>query len=71
MDEQLVQIGSLGSKASLFAVLVSMLGGRNALEHLNLPQPTEAVLLAFVVAVAAAELSRVALAPLPDLGKAL
>jgi hypothetical protein len=35
-----------------------------------LPQPTEAVLLAFIVAVALAELSRAALAPLPDLGAA-
>jgi hypothetical protein len=34
-----------------------------------LPQPTEAVLLAFIVAVALAELSRAALAPLPDLGE--
>jgi len=34
-----------------------------------LPQPTESVLVAFIVAVAHAELSRAALAPLPDLGE--
>lgn len=36
---------------------------------LLLPQPAEAVLLAFIVVVALAELSRAALAPLPDLGE--
>jgi hypothetical protein len=36
-----------------------------------LPQLTESVLVAFIVAVALAELSRAALAPLPDLGELL
>jgi hypothetical protein len=34
----------------------------------KLPQPTEKVLLGFIYAVAMAELSRSALAPLPDAG---
>eukprot|EP00878_Enallax_costatus_P012821 GHUV01013388.1.p1 GENE.GHUV01013388.1~~GHUV01013388.1.p1 ORF type:complete len:2087 (+),score=705.77 GHUV01013388.1:215-6475(+) len=67
LEEQLAQVGSLGSNSSLSAVLISLLGGKAALEGLNLPHPTEAVLLAFIVAVALSELSRAALAPLPDL----
>lgn len=69
LEEQLAQLGSLGSSSSLSAVLISLLGGKAALDGLNLPQPREAVLMAFIVAVAVAELSRAALAPLPDLGK--
>jgi hypothetical protein len=83
LGEQLSQAGSLGSSSSLSAALTSLLGGNAALAAMSsqgsssssssnsaapLPQPTEAVLLAFIVAVALAELSRAALAPLPDLG---
>jgi hypothetical protein len=80
LGEQLSQAGTLGSSSSLSAALTSLLGGKAALGAIAsqgsssssgaapLPQPTEAVLLAFIVAVALAELSRTALAPLPDLG---
>jgi hypothetical protein len=81
LGEQLSQAGTLGSSSSLSAALTSLLGGKAALAAMvtqgssnsssgaaPLPQPTEAVLLAFIVAVALAELSRAALAPLPDLG---
>lgn len=81
LGEQLSQAGSLGSGSSLSAVLTSLLGGKAALHSMAgpagqvvgtaaaLPHPDEAVLLAFTVAVALAELSRAALAPLPDLGR--
>jgi hypothetical protein len=78
LGEQLSQAGTLGSSSSLAAALTSLLGGKAAVAAMAsqggssgaapLPQPTEAVLLAFIVAVALAELSRAALAPLPDLG---
>ncbi|WIA31066.1 hypothetical protein OEZ86_001095 [Tetradesmus obliquus] len=78
LGEQLSRAGSLGSSSSLSAALTSLLGGKAAVAAmasssssssgaLLLPQPAEAVLLAFIVAVALAELSRAALAPLPDL----
>lgn len=69
LGEQIKQAGSLGTVASLTSTLHSLLGGRAALEVQQLPQPGEAVLLAFIVAVAISELSRAALAPLPDLGE--
>uniref|UniRef100_A0A383V936 1-phosphatidylinositol 4-kinase n=1 Tax=Tetradesmus obliquus TaxID=3088 RepID=A0A383V936_TETOB len=78
LGEQLSRAGSLGSSSSLSAALTSLLGGKAAVAAmasssssssgaLLLPQPAETVLLAFIVAVALAELSRAALAPLPDL----
>jgi hypothetical protein len=69
LGEQVSQAGSLGSVPSLTATLHSLLGGKAGLAAQQLPQPTELVLLAFIVAVAISELSRAALAPLPDLGE--
>ncbi|KAF8068220.1 PI4KA1 [Scenedesmus sp. PABB004] len=73
LGEQLDAAGSRGSPSSLAAALVSLLGGKAALASGGAPPPpppAEAVLLAFIVAVALAELSRAALAPLPDLDDA-
>lgn len=67
---QLVQAGSLGSASSLTSVLVGLLGGKPSLNGQALPQPSEAALVGLIVAIAMAELSRAALAPLPDLGEA-
>jgi hypothetical protein len=69
LGEQLSQAGSLGSTSSLTNTLVGLLGGKPSLNGQALPQPTEAVLVGFIVAVAMSELSRAALAPLPDLGE--
>lgn len=75
LGEQLSQAGSLGSSNSLSTVLTNLMGGKHVLytmagpSGMSLPHPTEAVLLAFIVAVAVAELSRAALGPLPDLGR--
>jgi hypothetical protein len=68
LGEQLSQAGSLGSTSSLTNTLVGLLGGKPSLNGQALPQPSEAVLVGFIVAVAMSELSRAALAPLPDLG---
>lgn len=69
LGEQLSQAGSLGSVSSLNTILLSLLGGKPSVNGQSLPQPHEAVLLGFLVAVAASELSRAALAPLPDRGE--
>lgn len=70
LGEQLVQAGSLGSASSLTSVLVGLLGGKHSLNGQALPQPSEGALVGLIVAIAMAELSRAALAPLPDLGEA-
>lgn len=69
LGEQLSQAGSLGSVSHLTGILLGLLGGKPSLNGQSLPQPSEAVLVGFIVAVAMSELSRAALAPLPDLGK--
>jgi hypothetical protein len=69
LGEQLSQASSLGSASSLTSVLTGLLGGKPSLNGQMLPQPTEAALVAFIAAVAMSELSRAALAPLPDLGE--
>jgi len=69
LGEQLSQAGSLGSVSHLTGVLLGLLGGKPTMNGQSLPQPSEAVLVGFIVAVAMSELSRAALAPLPDLGK--
>jgi hypothetical protein len=71
LGEQLAHAGSLGSTSSLTSVLLGLLGGRPVLNGQALLQPTEAVLVGFILAVAMSELSRAALAPLPDLGKCM
>jgi hypothetical protein len=69
LGEQLFHAGSLGNASSLTNVLLSLLGGKPVLNGQALPQPSEAVLVGFIAAVAMSELSRAALAPLPDLGE--
>lgn len=69
IGEQLSQAGSPGSASALTNVLVGLLGGKPSLNGQMLPQPSEAALVGFIVAVVMSELSRAALAPLPDLGE--
>ena len=63
LGEQLQRAGKLGDFGRMQSALQQLVA-----PAVKLPQPTEKVLLAFIYAVAMAELSRAALAPLPDAG---
>lgn len=67
LDEQLSKAGRVGDVGGMRSGLHQLVA-RDVPGGDSLPQPQEPVLYAFIYAVAMAELSRAALAPLPDIG---